>query len=151
MHLRSSWQPSGDLPTSTAVRACVSSTYLGLDVHPRSHQGGEPPRGLRLEAQEGGERQAPTQRVRDSVGANTHGTISSCCNYQTCPTTYRCASDHRKEAASITEATQGSQGRASALGHTPGGLQAPCQAKEDTSSYTASQGARRPKEDGGED
>ena len=89
--------------------------------------------------------------VRDSVGANTHGTISSCCNYQTCPTTYRCASDHRKEAASITEATQGSQSRASALGHTPGNLQAPCQEEEDTSGHAVSRSVRRPKEDGGED
>ena len=90
------------------MRACVSSTCLGSDIRPHSHQGGAPPRGLRLEAQEGGERQAPTQRVRDSVGANTHGTISSCCDHQTGPTTYRCASDHREKVASIAEATQGS-------------------------------------------
>ena len=62
MHRRSRWQPSGDSPRSIAVQACVSSTCLGSDTHPCSHQGGEPPRGLRLEAQEGEELQAPTQR-----------------------------------------------------------------------------------------
>ena len=44
------------------MRACASSTCQDSDIHPHSHQGGEPPRGLRLEAKEEEEPQAPNQQ-----------------------------------------------------------------------------------------
>ena len=134
MHRRSSWPSSGSSPRSTAVRVYALSIFPGSDTRLNNQQGGEDPPGIT----HGGPDRREAPSVNPAVSrAYDHDASSSCRTNQTRGTAYRHATDHCQEAASITKATQSSQGRASALGHTPGNLQAPCQEKEVTNSVRA--------------